>query len=207
MSIRPALDTLAATLQRVNAPLFTQLADGLAPGAIAAQLAGLPVAAEVHEYFAWRNGQRADREADHELFPEATMLSLEEAVTDYQMLRDMAAQVARQAGIPASAIWDDRWFPLFRHPAGGAYHVTVAGDPPGSQAKIVFVFLQDVEGAAIAFDSLASMAVTVSECWATGAYTADAGTTQEDRQRAGAIVRAHNPVRVHDATAWLPPSS
>ena len=54
------------------------------------------------------------------------MLSLDEALADYRALCETAAQVSRQAGVAASAIWDEHWMPLFRHPVGGAYHVTVA---------------------------------------------------------------------------------
>lgn len=209
MSIRPLLDTLAATLRRTDAPLVSQLSEGLDRDVIAARLAALPVAiaAEVYDYFEWANGLRADRASEPELFPEGVMLSLDEALGAYQMLSGMAAQIASQSGVPASAVWNERWLPLFRHPAGGAYHVTVGADVTIQQAPIVSVLLQDASAASIAFDDLASLAITVDECFASGAYAIGDGAIQEDRQRAAAIVRAHNPARVHDATAWLHPKS
>jgi hypothetical protein len=209
MSIRPALDTLAATLQRVDAPLAAQLSEGLDRDVIAARLSTLPVrvATEVHDYFAWRNGLRLDRAREEELFPDAVMLSLDEALADYRVLCDVAAQVSQQAGVPASTIWNERWVPLFRHPAGGAYHVTVGADVTIERAPVVSVMQEDVSAASIAFDSLTSLAVTVNECFSTGAYVAVDGAIQENRQSAAAIIRAHNPARVHDATAWLHPNS
>lgn len=209
MSIRPVLDTLADTLRRVDAPLASQLSEGLAREVIAARLSSLPVhvASEVHDYFAWRNGLPADRAHEEELFPDAVMLSLDEALADYRALCDVAAQVARQAGVPADTIWNERWLPLFRHPAGGAYHVTVGADVSVERAPIVSVLQEDVSAASIAFDSLAALAATVNECFSTGAYLAADGLIQEDRQRVAAIIRAHNPARVQNATAWLPPTS
>ena len=160
MSIRPVLDSLTATLRRNNPPLVAQLADGLDPDTIARTLSSLPVqvAAEVHDYFAWHNGLRPDRTTEHELFPEAVMLSLEEAIAEYHMLRSVAAQVSSQAGVPASTIWDERWLPLFRHPAGGAYHVTVAGTHAADRAAILSVLQQDPASASVAFDSLTALA-------------------------------------------------
>jgi hypothetical protein len=203
MSIRPVLDALAATLQRVDAPLASLLCEGLDRELIAARLSSLPVrvAAEVHDYFAWRNGLSLDRAREQELFPEAVMLSLEESLADYQALCDMAAQVSRQAGIPASTIWDERWIPLFRHPAGGAYHVTVATAQPAEHAPILAVVQQDPSGASLAFDSLTTLAATLTECFHSGAYRAADGVIEEDRQRAAAIIRAHNPARVQSASA------
>lgn len=206
MSIRPVLDALAGTLQRVDGPLASQLSEGLARDQVAARLSTLPVhvAAEVHEYFAWRNGLGPDRDREEELFPEAVMLSLDEALADYQALCGAAADVARKTGIAASAIWDEHWLPLFRHPAGGAYHVTIGGATAIDRAPIVSVSQEDVSAASIAFDSLEALAATVNECFSTGAYTADEGAIREDRQRAAAIVRARNPML---GTSWLRPIS
>lgn len=209
MVIRPVLDALLETLQRVNAPLASQLVTGLDPELITARLATLPkrVAVEVHDYFAWRNGMSLERTREEELFPEAVMLSLEEALAEHEMLRGVAEQVSRQAGVPSSSIWDDRWVPLFRHPGGGAYYVTVAGDEPAEHAPIWTILQEDPSSAAIAFDSLATLAATVNECFTTGAYRANEGTIEEDRQRAAEIIRKLNPARVESATEWLPPNN
>ena len=165
MSIRPVLDTLLITLQRVDAPQASLLVEGLDRDTIAARLSSFPVhvAAEVIDYFSWRNGLRRDRQVEYELFPEAVMLSLDEALTDYRMLCDAARKIAREAGVPASTVWDERWLPLFRHPAGGAYHVTVGGAAPIQRAPIVSILLQDASGASIAFESLEALAVKANE--------------------------------------------
>ena len=156
MAIRPLLDTLAATLQRVAPSHASQLVEGLDREEIALRLSKLPVqfASEVHDYFAWRNGLRADRQAEFELFPEAVMLSLDEALADYRTLCDIADGISKQAGIPASAVWDAKWLPLFRHPAGGAYHVTLGSEGPAERAPILSILQEDVSGAFIAFESL-----------------------------------------------------
>jgi len=165
MSIRPVLDALFATLERVEPPLASQLAEGLDRDAIAARLSTMPVhvAAEVVDYFAWRNGLRPDRQVEYELFPEAVMLSLDEALTDYRMLCDIARKISREAGLPASAVWDERWLPLFRHPAGGAYHVTVGDVVPIERAPILSILQQDVSGASIAFESLEALATSANQ--------------------------------------------
>ena len=209
MTLRPLLEQLADTLRRADAPLMSQLSEGLDRETIAATLSTLPVriAGEVHDYFEWCNGLRDDRDREYELFPDAVMLSLDEAIAEYHALTRMAAQVSQQAGLPASAIWHERWLPLFRHPAGGAYFVTVGADVTIDRAPIVSVLQQDVSGASIAFDSMAALGATINECFSTGAYVAADGMIEEDPQRSAAIIRAHNPARVHDATAWLPPNS
>lgn len=209
MTIGPALEALADTLRRAHPALASQLVAGLDRELIAARLLTLPVrvAAEVHDYFAWRNGLSLERTREEELFPEAVMLSLEEAIAEYETLRNVAAQVSRHAGLPASSIWDERWVPLFRHPGGGAYHVTIAGDEAGDRASIWSVVQEDPSSASIAFDSLTTLARTVDECFASRAYTAKEGTIEEDRQRAAEIVRRLNPARVQGATAWLPPNN
>ena len=156
MSIRPALDSLAASLERVDPRQASHLVAGLDRDLIAATFSSLPVrfASEVHEYFAWRNGLSADRDTEYELFPEAVMLSLDEALTDYRMLCEIAKGIAQQAGVPPETVWDERWLPLFRHPAGGAYFVTVGGDSPIERAPILSLLQEDVSGAFVAFDSL-----------------------------------------------------
>jgi cell wall assembly regulator SMI1 len=165
MSIRPVLDTLLITLQRVDPPQASLLVEGLDRELIASRLSSLPVhiASEVVEYFAWRNGLRADRQVEYELFPEAVMLSLDEALTDYRMLCDIAANISKQAGVPASMVWDERWLPLFRHPAGGAYHVTVGGAAPAVHAPILSILQEDVSGASVAFESLETLATRANQ--------------------------------------------
>lgn len=166
MSIRPLLDTLLATLQRVDAPQASLLAEGLDRDLIAARLSSLPVhiADEVVDYFSWRNGLGADRQVEYELFPEAVMLSLDEALTDYRLLCDIAGKISGETGLPQSAIWDERWLPLFRHPAGGAYHVTVGDAVAIQRAPILSILQEDVSGASIAFESLEAL-VMKANAW------------------------------------------
>lgn len=164
MSIRPALEALLEALAVADGPLARQLAAGLDRGEIERKLATVPgaVAVEVHDYFEWRNGLRLGRDRDEELFPGAVMLSLDEALADYRSLVAMAQQVESQAGVPAASTWDERWLPLFRHPAGGAYHVTIAGTAAAATAPIYVVTLQDPDATSLAFDSLTSLVLTIT---------------------------------------------
>jgi hypothetical protein len=136
MSIAVSLDALLDTLTRVGAPLTAWLAPGIERPQIDARLGGFParLADEVYDYFGydyfgWRNGLSLSRDADYELFPGFTVLSLDEALADYRMQLDAANRIARRASIPALSLWNERWLPLFRD-AGGDPHVTVAGVHP-----------------------------------------------------------------------------
>ena len=205
MPIRPALDALLDTLTRVEAPLRHWLADGLSQPQIDEILGGLPVAlpAEVHEYFAWRNGLRTDRDTEYELFPGGVMLSLEEAVGDYRQLLETATVIARQTGLAPAQLWDERWFPLFRDAGGGDYHVTIGAGAPASTAPLYLVANEE-RRAAVAYDSLTALIETVDACFDAGAYTMAGGFIEEDRPRAAEIIRARNPGRVNQALEWLP---
>src|SRR5688500_10671651 len=109
MSIRSALNGLLETLQGAGVPLVASLAPGLARAEIEAIAAPLPgrLASEVIEYFEWRNGLAPDREADLELFPQGIPMALDEAVAQYRMQRDVAGQIAKQAGMAAGDIWNE----------------------------------------------------------------------------------------------------
>ena len=205
MPISPALDALLAALTRADAPLMKWLATGMSQAEIGARVESLPLrlADEVHDYFAWRDGLRTTRDADYELFPGFTVLSLEEARADYRMLVDTANQVAQQTGVPASSLWNERWFPLFRD-AGGDYHVTLADARPAPTAPIYAVVREDPESAYLAYDNLTSLIQTVAACFQAGAFMAVGEIIEEDRSRAAAIVRAHNPERMKRAAEWRP---
>jgi cell wall assembly regulator SMI1 len=205
MSIGPALDALLAALTRADAPLTKWLATGVSRAEIGTQVDSLSLrlADEVHDYFGWRNGLRTTRDADYELFPGFTVLSLEEALADHRMLVDTANQVAQQAGVPASSLWNERWFPLFRD-AGGNYHVTLADGRPAPTAPIYAVVREDPESAYLAYDNLTSLTQTVAACFQAGAFKAVGEIVEEDRPQAAEIVRAHNPERMKRAAEWPP---
>lgn len=201
MGIRLALDTLLEALDHADAPLRAQFADGLSDRELDDALThvAISLAAEVRDYFAWRNGLRRDRAADYELFPDAVPLSLDEAVAEYRQHIEVATTIARQASISPASLWNPRWFPLFRG-AGGDYHVTWAGDGAAPTAPISFVALEDREPK-LAYDSLTSLVETVTACVAAGAFTmAGDGAVHEDRSRTGEIVRRFNPGMVDQAT-------
>jgi cell wall assembly regulator SMI1 len=205
MSIGPALDALLAALTRADAPLTKWLATGLSRAEIGARVDSLPLrlADEIYDYFAWRNGLRPTRDADYELFPGFTVLSLEEALADYHLLIATANQVAQHAGVQASSLWNERWFPLFRD-AGGDYHVALTDTHPAPTAPIYAVVREDPDSAYLAYDNLTSLIQTVAGCFQAGAFKAVGEIVEEDRPRAAAIVRAHNPERMKRAAEWRP---
>jgi hypothetical protein len=203
MAIGPALDSLLDTLTRLDAPLARWLARGIDRADIGARLADLPLrlADEVYDYFGWRNGLRTPRDTDYELFPGFAMLSFQEALADYRMLLASAARVAERARVPATSLWSARWFPLFRS-AGGDYHVTLTDADGAATAPIYMVVREDPESAYLAYDSLTSLIQTVTACFRVGAFQIVDGLLEEDRLRAAAIVRAHNPERLRRAVEW-----
>jgi hypothetical protein len=203
MAIRPALDALLDTLTQLDLPLAGGLAPGVARAEIDAPFRGrsLRLADEVFDYFGWRNGLRTSRDSEHELFPGFAMLSFQEALADYRMLLASAARVAERAGVPAASLWSARWFPLFRG-AGGDYHVTLTAADGAATAPIYMVVREDPESAYLAYDSLTSLIQTVTACFRAGAFQIVDGLLEEDRLRAAAIVRAHNPERMRRAVEW-----
>jgi hypothetical protein len=205
MAIGPALDSLLDTLTRLDAPLARWLARGIDRADVGARLADLPLrlADEVYDYFGWRNGLRPARDTEYDLFPGFAMLSFEEALADYRMLLATAARVAERTGVPATSLWSAQWFPLFRD-AGGDYHVTLSVRGVAATAPIYMVVREDPESAYLAYDSLTSLIRTVTECFGVGAFQTVDGVLEEDRLRAAAIVRAHNPERMRRAAAWRP---
>jgi cell wall assembly regulator SMI1 len=205
MAIGPALDALLDTLIRLDAPLARWLARGIDRAEIDARLGDLSLglADEVYDYFAWRNGLRTTRDADYELFPGFAMLSFEEALADYRMLLATAARIAERAGVPATTLWNERWFPLFRD-AGGDYHVTLSVPDGAPTAPIYMVVREDPESAHLTYDNLTSLILTVADCFRTGAFQTVDGILEEDRLRAASIVRARNPERMRRAAEWRP---
>jgi hypothetical protein len=203
MAIGPALDALLDTLTRLDAPLARWLAAGIGRAQIDTSLGDLSLrlADEVYDYFGWRNGLRPTRDTEYELFPGFAMLSFEEALADYRMLLATAARVADRAGVPATSLWSAQWFPLFRD-AGGDYHVTLSVTGHAATAPIYMIVREDPESAYLAYDSLTSLIQTVAECFGVGAFQTVDGILEEDRLRAAAIVRAHNPERMRRAAAW-----
>jgi hypothetical protein len=205
MAIRPALDALLDTLTHLDMPLARWLAPGIGRAEIDAPFGGrsLRLADEVYDYFAWRNGLRTNRDTEYELFPGFAMLSFQEALADYRMLLAGAARVAERAGEPAASLWSAQWFPLFRD-AGGDYHVTLTAAGGAATAPIYMVVREDPESAYLAYDSLTSLIQTVTACFRAGAFQTVDGLLEEDRLRAAAIVRAHNPERMRRAVEWHP---
>lgn len=202
MTLRAALDELLDTLTGVEAPIVAALADRPDVGHPFRGAGDLVIADEVREYFRWCNGLRHDRVTEIELFPNAVMLSLDEALADYRRLTAMAASVSAQTGLPADAVWKAGWLPLFRHPAGGEYHVTLAGKP-AKAAPIFSVAIEDPEAALPAFDSLTTLVQTITACYRAHAWRACAdGTVSEDRSRAGEIIRELNPLTTATLLQW-----
>lgn len=202
MTLRTALDELLGTLAGVEAPIVAALADRPDAGHPFRGAGDLVVADEVREYFRWCNGLRPDRVIEIELFPNAVMLSLDEALADHRRLTDMAAVVSAQTGLPADSVWQAGWLPLFRHPAGGEYHVTLAGTAAPT-APIYSVAIEDPEAALPAFDSLTTLVQTITECYRVRAWRAGAdGTVSEERSRAGEIIRMLNPITTSTLLQW-----
>lgn len=180
MSIRPALDALLEALQDAGSPLAASLAPGLSRTRIDAIASPLPgrLASEVIEYFEWRNGLAPDRGADLELFPQGIPINLDEAVALYRMQRAAAEQVAKQAGVPASDLWHEGWFPLFHDGAGGC-HVTQLAAGPAATAPVRAVNSDDRQTTRT-YGSLTALIEHVTARWTARAYAiSEAGGVEE----------------------------
>jgi len=171
MSIRPALEALLEALQDAGIPLVASLAPGLPRAEIDAKMASLPgrLAAEVVEYFEWRNGLTLDREADVEFFPQGIPLSLDEAIAQYGLQRNVASQIAQQAGLPAGDIWNERWFPVF-HNGAGDYYLTLLDAGPATRSPVHTV-TNDERQPVLAHKSLTALIEHVGTRWRSGAYS------------------------------------
>ncbi len=141
--------------------LVRSLQQGLAPGAVQTKLKSIGLAStlELESLYGWRNGTESGGSAsldDIHLFPGFHLLSLEDAIVNYQ-----------------SFVTDDRWeygwLPVFAN-GGGDFYV-VNGSLAGAGAVRHFR-IEEAEHP-IEFSSLSAMLATLAEGFDRGVFYVD----------------------------------
>ena len=100
-----ALTALLGALEQSQSPILPLLADGRTAEDVHQRFSalGLTCPEELLGYFRWRDGLVADRGSDPELFPDANLLSLDEATALHVQLTTMATQVSAESVMPVES--------------------------------------------------------------------------------------------------------
>jgi cell wall assembly regulator SMI1 len=155
---------------------------GLSREAIARATAKLPFALppEVVALYEAFDGTRTDTKAllrDMWLFPGYILLSLEDAVEAYRLMR-------RARG------WKPSWFPVFADDAGSYYAVACE---KSARARGVVGFLHGEPDPEVEYGSLETMLATIAACLAKGAFYSKGKDFEIDDVKHAAIARLLNP--------------
>lgn len=192
-------------------PVLPQWGEGLSDAQIDALVGDLPfkLPEEVRQYFRWKNGRRmGEVKYPHCLLPDGEIMSLGEAIQDYQALmaldnRRVTSQTQTNPALATdpyqlfehNACWEQQWLPLFLDGSGG-YYVAICDPKEVTTTPIYFIFLESPNGLMLAYDSLTSLFLTVVTAHETGAYWVDKeGCIQRDRAKLLSIQDALNPRR------------
>ncbi|MBD1871444.1 SMI1/KNR4 family protein [Leptolyngbya sp. FACHB-671] len=197
----PLVQTLERILYcwQVKAPTVAQsLQPGLTREQIETQLQTLSfhLPEEVYQLYQWRNGRedRYNPTPQVEFMPGYQMLSLEEAIVEYEIIRQLLLE---DEEVKENETY---WFPLFAE--GGNYYV-IQGDIASKATAPIFVFFVQV-GLELRFNSLTDMMLAIAECFEAGAYSIDDYSYLDwDDLRADRIWFKHQPHRVAKAEATL----
>lgn len=169
------------------APLTGCLAAGLPRNSADALAAtyGLELPADVAEFFGWHDGLRPDRDRDIEMLPALRPVSLEEALQLQDALKDAFAILPEPVPLLAG-----HWLPILTDDAGSIWLVSAEA---GADRCVYALDLEDLGSPEVRFDSLAAMALALTELFRSGSYVFDDGAVHvSDARAAAAIVAAHN---------------
>ncbi len=125
VKLMQALERILHHIQNQAPDAAQALQRGLTREQIAAQLEGLPfcLPKEVYQLYQWRNGSTA--EARVEFLPQYRFLSLEEAIAEWQFVKNLACEIYESLdGSPQQELIDFndyQWLPLFAE--DGNYYV------------------------------------------------------------------------------------
>lgn len=175
---KPPTSPLIQALERIlshwqaKAPTVAQsLRSGLSRKQIETQLQNLPfrVPEEVYQLYQWRNGSEDRRGLAHqvEFMPQYLMLSLEEAIAEYEAIQEMLLfDFEDEEEVEESKTF---WFPLF---ARDSDYYVIQGDIESKATAPIFDFSAEI-GLELSFNSLTDMMLAIAECFETGAYSID----------------------------------
>jgi hypothetical protein len=171
-------------LKKLQRPVVELLRPGHSVGVISQKLAacGLEPSRELEELWSWRNGTLVAEGTildDLHFFPGFYLMSLEDSVEQYSIMRD-------------DARWSSCWLPIFAN-GGGDFYATVLGRSQEEAAPVVGFVLgadeQDEE-----YRSIGSMFRTLRDCYEQGVFwLTDDGYLEMDDLKYVAIARIHNP--------------
>jgi hypothetical protein len=152
------------------------LRPGLDDAKVHALLKGFPHAVpdEVPLLYAWHDGAAIVDEPDRaELFPNAQMLPLEEAIRKWRESLEAGKGSGR-------ALWDPLWFPMF---VGYKWLFWAIRSGPGGGSVVVFDWV-DLPEVSTAYSDLRSMIERLVRGWSVGAYREgpNASVEQDDRK-------------------------
>jgi HEAT repeat protein len=156
---------------QAKAPTVAQsLRSGLSREQIEIQLQTLPfrVPEEVYQLYQWRNGSEDRRGLAHqvEFMPQYLMLSLEEAIAEYEIIQELLLfDFEEDEEVEESKTY---WFPLF---ARDGENYVIQGDIESKATAPIFNFSE--VGLELSFNSLTDMMRAIAECFEMGAYSID----------------------------------
>lgn len=200
-----ALELILCCMQ-ANAPSVAQsLQPGLTREQIEAQLQRLPfrLPEEVYQLYQWRNGSVPEAQVD--FLPQYRILSLEEAIGEWQSVYDLEREICESlVGDPRQESIDLNnfdWLPLF---AEASNYYVISGDIESKPtAPILYRFYIDF-GLRLEFNSLTDMMLAIAECFETGVYYFDSYSYLEfDEVKKAQIWLKHQPQRTANLTAII----
>jgi len=149
---------------------------------------------EVLSLYGWKSAQWKKLPADAELTPGMYMLSFNEAMDKYKELNAMAANIAQEADIDSSVIWNADWFPLLMDDNGDSFYIVSCGNEYAVSPPIFYVLLEGETY--MAFDNLTTMMTTVAAAFDTGVYSIDDdGALVEEPVKLAELIAKYNPRR------------
>jgi len=182
-SLRQELENILGHLVRLRRPVVSLLQEPITPQETRVRLQEMQLipSDEFTELYCWRNGTKAvegDILDDLDFFPGFYLMSLDDAIQAYR-----AAVVSE---------WNPAWFPLFANDCGDFYVVPFSRS--ATKESEVVCFIRGEPQQKIAFESLFTMARTISACFDAGAYfVAAEGYLEANDGAVAAIARKFNP--------------
>lgn len=185
-SVHTLLDRILSHLTRLQQPVVGLLQEGLDHQDIENSVALLPMSLpeEVYRLYEWRNGtRRHERRPMKHLyfFPGFYFLSLDEAVTSYQLFAN-------------DSRWNSSWFPLFAN-GGGDFYAAV-GTAERQQSSEIIGFMLDLpdDEQVAEYESLEKMLLTMATCYDEEVfYVQSDGYLDADDRRRSQIAKRLNP--------------
>jgi hypothetical protein len=177
------LDSILGHLSRIGRPVAEILQEPLDLKDIRAHLRDLQLCPSnaLTDLYSWRNGTRiaqGDILNDLDFFPGFYYMSLDRALRAYDTW--------------SKGQWNPAWFPIFANDCGDFYAVELSQEPIADGPVIGYIRGEPEQE--VAFESLISMACTISACYEVGAYFVTAGGYLDVDDRAKmAIAKKFNP--------------